>query len=83
MELEVLVRGKAGKEVEYGNKFFLSESVHGYVFDFNLIKGNLDDRDLLKESLQKMEEGKLRLPPNSNQRNRFLRGSLMLSIGLS
>ena len=59
MELEVLVRGKAGKEVEYGNKFFLSESVHGYVFDFNLIKGNLDDRDLLKESLQKMEEGKL------------------------
>ena len=59
LELEVLVRGKAGKEVEYGNKFFLSESVHGYVFDFNLIKGNLDDRDLLKESLQKMEEGKL------------------------
>ena len=25
----------------------------------------------------------VRLPPNSNQRNRFLRGSLMLSIGLS
>jgi hypothetical protein len=36
LDLEVLKRGKAGKEVEFGNKFYLSENEQGYILDFLL-----------------------------------------------
>ena len=62
LDLEVLKRGEAGKEVEFGNKFYLSENEQGYILDFALCKGNLDDRALLKESLYRQDEAGYKQP---------------------
>ena len=62
LDIEVLKRGKAGKEVEFGNKFFISENEEGYILDFSLDKGNPDDRALLEDSLNRQEESGLKKP---------------------
>ena len=62
LDLEVLKRGKAGKEVEFGNKFYLSENEQGYILDFALCKGNPDDRAMLKKSLYRQDEAGYKQP---------------------
>ena len=62
LDIEVLKRGKAGKEVEFGNKFYISENREGYIIDFTLAKGNPDDRILLQESLDRHEQSGLPTP---------------------
>ena len=37
-DLNVIVRGKAGKEVEFGNTLFLAESVQGLILDWELYR---------------------------------------------
>lgn len=38
-DVRVLVRGKSGKEVEYGNHCFLAENEAGYIVDWHLYRG--------------------------------------------
>jgi len=62
LEIEVLKRGKAGKDVEFGNKFYISENADGYILDYSLSTGNPDDRALLEESLNRLQAAGLKTP---------------------
>jgi hypothetical protein len=53
-KVEVIVRGKANAEVEFGNKLTLVESVDGLVIDHHLHEGNPADSHLLAPSVQRM-----------------------------
>ena len=53
----VLVRGKAGAEVEFGNGLYLAEQEDGLIVDWKLFKDQPPaDTRLVKESLERMEE---------------------------
>jgi len=58
-EAEVIVRGKAGVEVEFGNTLFLAEQAQGLVVDWELCaKGAPGDSALFARSLERlMEQG--------------------------
>ena len=54
-DLEVMVRGKAQAEVEFGNKMFLAEAAHGLIVDWRLEKeGVSSDTALVKPSLVRL-----------------------------
>ncbi len=54
--LHVIVRGKAGKEVEFGNTFLLVEQSDGLIVDYNLLREKSPgDPTLLKESVDYLE----------------------------
>jgi len=56
-ELRVIVRGKAGAEVEFGNTLYLAEQRHGLIVDWKLLReGAPGDAKLLEESLERMQE---------------------------
>ena len=55
-EIDVIVRGKAGKEIEYGNVLFISESADGFIFDHKLYgRGAPADSVKLFESLERQQ----------------------------
>ena len=55
-EIDVIVRGKAGKEVEFGNALFISESTGGFIFDYELYgRGAPSDATKQKESLKRQQ----------------------------
>jgi len=58
-EAEVIVRGKAGVEVEFGNMLFVAEQEQGLVVDWELCaKGAPSDSALFERSLERlMEQG--------------------------
>lgn len=59
-ELNVIVRGKAGAEVEFGNKFSLVENVQGLIIDYKLHSDNPSDAKLVEPSVKRMiQEQKL------------------------
>jgi IS5 family transposase len=50
-DIHVVVRGKAGAEVEFGNKLYLAEQVDGVIVDWKLYKERVpSDSKLVKES---------------------------------
>ena len=54
-DTRVLVRGKAGAEVEFGNTLLLAESSQGIILDFNLWQEQAPgDNGLLLESLERL-----------------------------
>jgi len=54
-DTQVIVRGKAGAEVEFGNKFFLGEQADGLVMDWKLYKDKApSDSAALIESLDRL-----------------------------
>lgn len=54
--LHVIVRGKAGKEVEFGNTFLLIEQSDGLIVDYDLLREKSPgDPSLLKESVDYLE----------------------------
>lgn len=56
-DTQVLVRGKAGAEVEFGNKLLLSETVQGLIVDWELFQDSVPaDSQLLQASLQRTEK---------------------------
>ena len=56
-DVHVLVRGKAGAEVEFGNGLYLAEQENGLIIDWKLFKDQPPaDTKLVKESLERMEE---------------------------
>jgi hypothetical protein len=61
-ELHVIVRGKAGAEVEFGNTLLLSENLDGIIVDHALLRERSPgDTRLLEESLTRIEA--LRIGP--------------------
>ena len=54
--LHVIVRGKAGGEVEFGNTLLLVEQSDGLIVDYDLLaEQSPGDAALLKESLDRLE----------------------------
>jgi hypothetical protein len=57
-DLHVLVRGKAGAEVEFGNTVLLGENRQGLILDYRMWRERAPaDVDLLVESLERVLEG--------------------------
>lgn len=54
-DINVIVRHKAGAEVEFGNKLFLGESAQGLILDWKLCKNTVPaDNKLIPGSLERM-----------------------------
>jgi IS5 family transposase len=54
--VEVIVRGKAGAEVEFGNKLSLVESRQGLIIDYDLHRDNISDSKLVEPSIKRIIE---------------------------
>jgi IS5 family transposase len=52
--VQVLVRGKAGAEVEFGNKLWLGESREGLVVDYKLYQDNPGDSTLVDPAIRRL-----------------------------
>ena len=59
--IQVIVRGKAGAEVEFGNKFSLVEIRQGLIIDYHLHRDNPSDPKLVEPSVKRMIED-MKLP---------------------
>ena len=59
--VEVIVRGKAGAEVEFGNKFSLVENRQGLIIDYQLHRDNPSDAKLVEPSVKRMKDD-MKLP---------------------
>lgn len=58
--VKVIVRGKAGAEVEFGNKLSLVENRQGLIIDYHLHHDNVSDSKLVEPSVQRLiHESKL------------------------
>lgn len=55
-DIEVIVRGKAGAEVEFGNKFTLIENRQGLIIDYELHDANPGDSTLVKPSIERLPQ---------------------------
>ena len=56
-EIEVIKRGKSGKEVEFGNRLFIAESAGGMIVDYKLYgkgKGTSEPKTL-QESIERQQ----------------------------
>jgi hypothetical protein len=60
-QVEVIVRGKANAEVEFGNKLTLVESWQGMILDYQLHEGNPADSNLVKPCVERMQAKQLEL----------------------
>ncbi len=62
-DAQVIVRGKAGQEVEFGNTLFLGESVEGYLLDWKLYDSRTpSENEQMQESLQRQNRFNLAEP---------------------
>jgi hypothetical protein len=52
--INVIVRGKAGAEVEFGNKLWLGEIKEGLIVDYELYDDNPSDPALVKPAIQRL-----------------------------
>lgn len=56
-DLRVIVRGKAGAEVEFGNTLYVAEQREGLIVDWNLVREqSRGDAPLLEESVERVKE---------------------------
>lgn len=61
VDIDVIVRGKAGAQVEFGNELFLSESMRGLIIDYKLYERSAPSEGLkMQASVERLEE--LELP---------------------
>ncbi len=60
-DVQVIVRGKAGVEVEFGQRLLLCEQNDGLIIDWELFTGNPSDSKLLEPTINRIEKdyGKL------------------------
>ena len=62
-DIDVIVRGKAGASVEFGNELILSESAGGLIVDYMLYgKGAPDERVKLTESVKRQQKLRVEHP---------------------
>lgn len=62
-DLHVIVRRKAGKEVEFGNTLMICESAHGYILDWKLYRGKApSESKQLAESLERQSKMDIEQP---------------------
>ena len=61
-DIHVIVRGKSGSEVEFGNTFLLAEQQEGVIVDWDLLKEHSSDSKLVKPSLERFGRAFGRLP---------------------
>lgn len=52
--VNVIVRGKAGAKVEFGNKLWLGENKNGIIVDYKLYRDNPSDSSLIKSALERL-----------------------------
>ena len=52
--VNVIVRGKAGANVEFGNKLWLGENSNGIIVDYQLYQDNPSDSTLAKPALERL-----------------------------
>ncbi len=56
-DIHVIVRGKAGAKLEFGNTLFLAEQADGIILDWKLYREKVPaDSKILKESIERLEE---------------------------
>ena len=56
-DIHVIVRGKAGGNLEFGNTLFLAEQADGLILDWKLYQNKVPaDSKILKESIERLEE---------------------------
>jgi len=56
-DIHVIVRGKAGAKIEFGNTLFLAEQADGLILDWKLYQDKVPaDSKILKESIERLEE---------------------------
>ena len=56
-DIHVIVRGKAGAKIEFGNTLFLAEQVDGLILDWKLYQEKIPaDSKILKESIERLEK---------------------------
>ena len=56
-DIHVIVRGKAGAKLEFGNTLFLAEQADGLILDWKLYQDKVPaDSKILKESIERLEE---------------------------
>jgi hypothetical protein len=60
-DLVVLVRGKAGAEVEFGNKLWLGETREGVIVDYQLVKGAPVDSKLVMSAVKRLKKAGVKL----------------------
>lgn len=62
-DLHVIVRRKAGKEVEFGNTLMICESAHGYILDWKLYREKApSESKQLAESLERQSKMEIEEP---------------------
>lgn len=54
-DVDVIVRGKAGAEVEFGSKLWLGELPCGLIADYDLLRDNTADTALLAPALERLK----------------------------
>ena len=55
--IHVIVRGKAGAKIEFGNTLFLAEQADGIILDWKLYQDKVPaDSKILKKSIERLEE---------------------------
>ena len=64
-ETKVIIRGKYGAEVEFGNKLSITEQSQGVISDWKLYEDTLSDHMILIQSLDRLEKGKSQLKPKT------------------
>ncbi|MDA3939701.1 MAG: hypothetical protein PF693_10365, partial [Spirochaetia bacterium] len=56
-DIHVIVRGKAGGKLEFGNTLFLAEQADGLILDWKLYQDKVPaDSKILKKSIERLEE---------------------------
>lgn len=56
-DIEVIVRGKSGAEVEFGNRLFLAEQYNGVILDWQFDKRKIKSEiELMQESLERQNQ---------------------------
>tara|TARA_Y100000294_G_scaffold168955_1_gene179581 strand:- start:406 stop:1935 length:1530 start_codon:yes stop_codon:yes gene_type:complete len=65
-DTKVIVRGKAGAEVEFGNKLLIAEQKDGLILDWKLYRDTVpSDQESLKESLDRLKKRGSQLKPET------------------
>ena len=72
-QVEVIVRGKANAEVEFGNKLTLVESWQGMILDYQLHEGNPADSNLVEPCIERIKAKALPIKKLWSDRGMFSR----------
>jgi IS5 family transposase len=53
---ELIIRGKAGKPIEFGHKILLAQTGEKYIHHYNVMKKQIEDKDLLLPAIEAHKE---------------------------